>query len=170
MRIRPDEFQYEYYMDGNGKIISSEEAEGLMEAEYVNDDPMATGPLRFKKQPVPRGFLEEVTCSFPAGRKWLWKKDPGKFIYWLHHADIEHPLYFRETEQKRLDEQNTIINMVLSGDFTLREALYIWKHACVRCRNALLYKYDRGRGYSEDSETYRKCWDRCMFCKDEDWN
>ena len=64
--------------------------------------------------------------------------------------------------------EDVIIAMVNSGDYTLSEALMLWSKCCERCMNVLAYKYLNGKdGYKEYSEEWLKCPTVCQFCKDE---
>lgn len=69
--------------------------------------------------------------------------------------------------------QSLVLNMAMSGDFTLKESLYAVANACDRCRNALIFKYCPGNrgfgGYSEDSNEYQKRNCRCRFCSPNKW-
>jgi hypothetical protein len=68
---------------------------------------------------------------------------------------------------KSKETQDCIINMVLTGDFTLEEALYVYSHSCERCSNALIYKYTNGEdGYPEFSEQWFKTNTCCPYCYD----
>ena len=63
--------------------------------------------------------------------------------------------------------QDVIIAMVTSGDYTLSEALAVYASCCERCANALAYKYTNGSdGYPEYSDDWRKANTVCDFCKD----
>nr|DAO07742.1 MAG TPA: hypothetical protein [Caudoviricetes sp.] len=62
--------------------------------------------------------------------------------------------------------QDVIMAMVNSGDYTLQEALVVFSTACERCMNALAYKYLNGAyGYEEYSDEWKKCNTECDFCK-----
>lgn len=77
--------------------------------------------------------------------------------------------------QKEIFEVNSSWNEDLvmaianSGDYTLREAILIASIACERCMNALAYKYGLNDGYPEYSEEWKKCGTCCEFCKGEGW-
>lgn len=63
--------------------------------------------------------------------------------------------------------QDVIMAMVNSGDYTLSEALAVYADTCERCANVLSYKYLNGKdGYPEFSEEWKKCNTICDFCKD----
>lgn len=62
--------------------------------------------------------------------------------------------------------QDVILAMANSGDFTLSEALFVWSNACERCMNVLAYKYLDGKdGYEEYSEEWKKANTVCKFCE-----
>ena len=62
--------------------------------------------------------------------------------------------------------QDVIMAMVNSGDYTLQEALVVYSTACERCMNVLAYKYLNGTdGYEEYSDEWKKCNTECDFCK-----
>jgi len=64
--------------------------------------------------------------------------------------------------------EDVIMAMVNSGDYTLSEALAVWANACERCMNVLAYKYLNGTdGYEEYSEEWKRCPTECDFCKGE---
>lgn len=64
--------------------------------------------------------------------------------------------------------EDVIIAMVNSGDYSLSEALMLLSHCCERCMNVLAHKYLNGKfGYKEYSEEWLKCPTFCEFCKDE---
>ena len=60
-----------------------------------------------------------------------------------------------------------ILQMANSGDFTLKEAIAVYAHACERCANALIWKYSGGQdGYPEYSEEWKKANTVCDYCRD----
>lgn len=62
--------------------------------------------------------------------------------------------------------QDVVMAMVNSGDYTLQEALVVYSTACERCMNVLAYKYLNGAdGYEEYSDEWKKCNTECDFCK-----
>lgn len=63
--------------------------------------------------------------------------------------------------------EDVILAMANSGDYTLSEAIIVWASACERCMNVLTYKYLNGAdGYEEFSEEWKKANTVCDFCKD----
>lgn len=61
-----------------------------------------------------------------------------------------------------------IVAMVNSGDYTLKQAIWVYANSCERCMNALCYKYLNGKdGYEEYSEEWHKCNTTCSFCEGE---
>lgn len=66
------------------------------------------------------------------------------------------------------NDENTVLAMVNSGDFTLSEAIIVYAGSCERCLNVLAYKYTNGEdGYAEYSDEWKKCGTSCKFCEDE---
>ena len=64
--------------------------------------------------------------------------------------------------------EKTAIAMVNSGDYTLREALYILANCCERCSNVLEHRYLGAEyGYPDGSEEYRHAGTTCDFCEQE---
>lgn len=62
-------------------------------------------------------------------------------------------------------QQELIIKMVNSGDYTLTEAMLAVSIACERCLNVLLNKYEcSDSGYEEYSEKWYKANTCCDFC------
>lgn len=64
--------------------------------------------------------------------------------------------------------EEVILAMANSGDYTLSEAFAVYTAACERCANVLAWKYTKGKhGYPEYSEQWNKTNTECEFCKDE---
>ena len=64
--------------------------------------------------------------------------------------------------------EEVILAMANSGDYTLSEALLVWSQSCERCMNVIAYKYLNGKdGYEEYSDEWEKCNTVCDFCRDE---
>lgn len=64
--------------------------------------------------------------------------------------------------------EDVILAMANSGDYSLSDAILIYSQACERCMNVLAYKYLNGKdGYPEYSEQWMKCNTVCEFCKHE---
>lgn len=62
--------------------------------------------------------------------------------------------------------QDVILGMVNSGDYTLAEALAVYANACERCTNVLAWKYTNGKdGYPEYSDEWKKVNTECYYCK-----
>lgn len=62
--------------------------------------------------------------------------------------------------------QDVILAMANSGDYTLAEAMALWASCCERCMNVLTYKYLDGKdGYAEYSKEWKKCNTVCRYCK-----
>ena len=64
--------------------------------------------------------------------------------------------------------QDVILAMANSGDYTLMEAMALYASCCERCCNVLAYKYLNGKdGYAEYSEEWKKANTECRYCKME---
>lgn len=88
----------------------------------------------------------------PWGRKWDYGTEATLLLE--HHTGIGG------------GNQDLILAMVNSGDYTLKEAIAVLASACERCLNVLAYKYLNGAdGYAEHSEEWKKCNTVCDFCK-----
>lgn len=65
--------------------------------------------------------------------------------------------------------QDVILAMVNSGDYTLAEAMALYASCCERCANVLAYKYLNGKdGYEEYSDEWKKCNTVCRYCKESE--
>lgn len=63
--------------------------------------------------------------------------------------------------------QDVILAMANSGDYTLAEAIALWASCCERCANVLAYKYLNGKdGYEEYSDEWKKSNTVCRYCKE----
>ena len=63
--------------------------------------------------------------------------------------------------------QDVILAMANSGDYTLAEAMALYASCCERCMNVLAYKYLDGKdGYEEYSDEWKKCNTVCRYCKE----
>lgn len=64
--------------------------------------------------------------------------------------------------------EEIILAMANSGDYTLSEAIAVYAQSCERCSNVLAWKYTNGQdGYPEYSEEWKKANTVCQFCEDE---
>ena len=64
--------------------------------------------------------------------------------------------------------EDVLLAMANSGDYTLSEAIAVWANACERCMNVLTYKYLNGKdGYPEFSDEWKKCNTVCAYCRGE---
>ena len=64
--------------------------------------------------------------------------------------------------------EDVILAMANSGDYTLGEAIILYSQACERCANVLAYKYLNGKdGYPEHSDKWKECNTVCQFCREE---
>ena len=67
-----------------------------------------------------------------------------------------------------IGDENIILAMANSGDYTLSEAIIAYSMACERCSNELWYKYTNGKeGYAEGSDEWKKCHTQCKWCETE---
>ena len=65
--------------------------------------------------------------------------------------------------------QDVILAMANSGEYTLVEAIALYASCCERCMNALAYEYlDGQEGYEEYSDEWKKCNTVCRYCKGSD--
>ena len=63
--------------------------------------------------------------------------------------------------------QDVILAMANSGDYTLAEAIALYASCCERCTNVLAYKYLNGKdGYEEYSDEWEKANTVCRYCKE----
>lgn len=71
--------------------------------------------------------------------------------------------------QSTWNDEETVLAMANSGDYTLSEAIIIYASSCERCINVLAFTYTNGKnGYAEYSEEWHKCGTSCEFCKQEE--
>lgn len=164
MKINPKEFKYDGYSryeNSRGRLTEDEARDNMTDYYYTNSDPLIFRTVQ--KHYYLAGPDAETS---PTKRKFYnalsWYKD----FYDGRHGqttDIE----VEEIDLNDWDE--LIIAMVVSGDFTLREAMYAVANACDRCRHALLWKYKdlhtRTDGYSEESDEFQHSNSRCNFCR-----
>ena len=103
-----------------------------------------------------------TACGCCQVRKW-WQPWGRKWDYGLSAAPL---VDFNTTIGG--GNQDVIMAMVNSGDYTLAEALVVFASACERCMNVLAYKYlDGSEGYAEHSAEWEKCNTKCDFCVNE---
>lgn len=63
--------------------------------------------------------------------------------------------------------QDVILAMANSEDYTLAEAMALYASCCERCANVLAYKYLDGKdGYAEYSDEWKKCGTFCRYCRE----
>ena len=64
--------------------------------------------------------------------------------------------------------EDVVLAMANSGDYSLSEAIAVFGNACERYMNVLAYKYLNGAdGYPEYSEEWKKANIVCDFCREE---
>ena len=165
MKIDPKKFKYSEYKDEYScHIDETEVRERMTDYYYETFDPLQicevsehyflAGPDR-ETSPIKRKFYN--------GSKWFQQFWDGKYGQTtevrIKRHDISDPMW-----------QELVVAMVVSGDFTLQQALYAVAVACDRCRHALLYKYREyhtygDQGYSEESKEYQNGYAGCQFCR-----
>jgi len=162
-KINPKEFEFTWYSRGRdyGKISENQARDDMTDYFYHDFD-----PLIFKKVYKHYYLAGPDANTSPTKRKFYnalsWYRD---FYDGRHGQTTE-----VEVEEIDLNEwDDLIIAMVVSGDFSLKEAMYAVANACDRCRHALLWKYrelhPRTDGYSHKSPEYRDSLARCNFCR-----
>lgn len=60
--------------------------------------------------------------------------------------------------------EDLVLAIANSKDYTLSEAIIIAASSCERCMNSLAHKYGLDWGYAEHSEDWGKCGTSCQFC------
>jgi len=63
-------------------------------------------------------------------------------------------------------QEDLVLAIATSGDYTLSEAILISANSCERCMNSLAEEYGLDWGYLEGSDEWKKCGTECSFCKD----
>ena len=164
IKIDPKKFKYDGYFNEWDQEISDQAArEKMTDYHYRNWNPLKIrtidshyyikGPDR-ESEPMKRKFYNAVP--------WYAAYYDGK------HGQTTEIKVEKETDISDPKWQDLVIAMVLSGDYTLQEALYAVATACNRCRHALLHEYKEYHqhedGYSVDSKEYKNSGARCRFC------
>lgn len=107
----------------------------------------------------PKTKLQKFLCNFSWCYRLLEKK---------HHTEKTFKRCVDFNTHIGGGNQDVIMAMVNSGDYTLSQALMLWSQSCERCMNVIAYKYLNGAdGYEEHSEEWKRCGTVCKFCKDE---
>lgn len=152
-----------WYEDENGDIIPEIN-------EYPCDPPQGAVtyhsmfPLEITEHVYsfnwyPERKIDKLLYKIPAIRRYLDKKHKNDKVF--HHL-----ANFNTTIGG--DNQDVIMAMVNSGDYTLNEAIMLLANSCERCMNVLAYKYLNGKdGYPEYSEEWKKCNTICRFCEED---
>ena len=111
-----------------------------------------------------RNSFYQAMLSFKWFRNFMYKwmcKHPDKYSRTFKRIFTGHTHMGKGNEE-------IILAMANSGDYTLSEAIYVYAKACERCANALAYKYLNGAdGYEEYSEEWKKCNTSCRWCEGE---
>ena len=151
-----------WYEDRDGNII---EDDGSMkkddELTYHSCFPLEITEYMYSLKWMPETLLQ----------KHLWRIKPfRKIMEKKHKNDIQFHEMLRTNTHIGGGNQELIMAMVNSGDYTLNQALMLLANSCERCENVLAYKYLNGKdGYAEYSDEWKKCNTVCAFCKgDED--
>lgn len=107
-----------------------------------------------------KGCKCEKCGKTKVGKKFI----PFAFMKWGDGAET-YPIM---TGNTHIGNEDCVLAMANSGDYTLQEAMVVYANACERCMNVLAYKYLNGKdGYEEFSEEWKKANTVCDFCKDE---
>ena len=64
-------------------------------------------------------------------------------------------------------QEDLVLSMANTGDYTLSESILISATSCERCMNSLAHKYGLKWGYPEYSEEWEKTNTSCHFCETE---
>lgn len=172
-----------WYEDKNGNVMenenSAEPPEGartyhtcfplqITESIYIVHDQKQKTRCRhnrkywIKDKGLKKGLKGHVCsrCGCNQTRKW-WQPWGKK---WNRGTSITHLMDCRTSIGS--GNQDIIMAMVNSGDYSLNEALAVYSSACERCANVLAFKYLNGAdGYEEYSDEWKKCNTECQFCK-----
>ena len=108
-----------------------------------------------------KGCMCEKCGREKLGLSWV----PFAFMKWDSGADT----YKIMTGSTHIGggNEDVILAMANSGDYTLSEAIAAYANACERCMNVLAYKYLNGKGgYAEYSEEWKKCNTVCDYCRE----
>ena len=105
----------------------------------------------------PKTKLQKFLCKSKTLYRILEKKHHTEKTY-NHMFDVNY----------NIGDEDVIMAMVNSGDYTLSQALMLWSQSCERCMNVLAFKYLDGKdGYPEHSNEWKKCNTVCRFCEKE---
>jgi len=156
--------RFHWYEDENGNIIDI--ADDGSTSEVVRNGYGITYHSLFPLEITehidsycwkPKTRLQKFLCKFKPLYRLLEKK---------HHTEktFNHLVDFNTHIGG--GNQDVIMAMVNSGDYTLSQALVLWSQSCERCMNVLAYNYGCNDGYAEFSEEWKKCNTVCKFCED----
>lgn len=131
---------------------------------YNNKD-TCKHPLKYRKRT--HGWVKGVKgCECmkcgkdKVGKLWM----PFVFMKWNNGKDSYNIMTGHTTIGS--GNEDVILAMANSGDYTLSEAIVVFANACERCMNVLAYNYTNGSdGYAEYSDEWKKANTECNFCK-----
>lgn len=176
-----------WYEDEEGNVYKQNDPNSI---ERPNDRCITyhtQWPLEIRET-IYRYYDNKDTCKHRRKyriRTWGWKKgikgckcnSCGKTKVgksWIPFAFMKWDEGNRSTEMMTCNthigrgNEDVILAMANSGDYTLSEAIIVWSSACERFMNVLTYKYTNGKdGYEEFSDEWYKCRTVCDFCKEE---
>lgn len=120
--------------------------------------------FRKKDYGLVKGYKGRIctACGCHQTRKWyqLWGRK------WDFGSSITPLIDFHTTIGG--GNQEVVLAMANSGDYSLPEAIVVFGNACERCMNVLAYKYLNGSdGYEEYSEEWQNANTECDFCRGE---
>lgn len=137
--------------------------------------------MKIDKSKIPCGlWYEDVNGNIIPFNDEL---DPPKEAVTRHASfplEIREQIWFKSKKKRKNDKpdmtcstligggnQDVILAMANSGDYTLAESMAIYASCCERCMNVLAYKYLNGKdGYAEYSDEWKLCITSCRYCKD----
>lgn len=158
MKINKEDLDRNFWFeDMDGNIISREDADKLDGVTYHSMWALEITEHMDSYEWKPQTILQKHLCLIKPIRRWMNKK------------------HFHEKTFNRLVDFNThisggneelILAMANSGDYTLSQAILLLATSCERCMNVLAYKYLNGKdGYEEFSEEWKKCNTVCKYCE-----
>lgn len=108
----------------------------------------------------PTTRIQKILCKFKPLYRMLEKR---------HHTEKTYNHLMDCSTHIGGGNQDIIMAMVNSGDYTLSQALMLYSQSCERCMNVLAYRYLNGAdGYEEFSDEWKKCNTVCKFCESEE--
>ena len=149
-----------WYEDINGNIIDKESVRNMDSVTYHSLFPLEITEHIDEYCWHPKTKLHKFLCKFKPAREYLRKKYRTKKTF-KHICDCNCHIGG--------GNQEVILAMVNSGDYTLAQALRLYSQSCERCMNVLAYKYLDGKdGSVEYSDEWKKANTVCDFCREDD--